>query len=143
MSDKDREYEIKYDSINDTYVVREVKEFEGFNFTDSTKPTIREKIHDGLVKTGRVGRILLTLCLNWYGSLFRYSSNSIISVLLGFVDIVCGKIIVPILIIWFDSSNILYFLILPLILWVIDLISIFTKNKIIFLGDKTYKNYLD
>ena len=142
MSDKEYEYEIKYDSLNDVYTVKE-KEVYHVDRSVSTDPTAREQIHDALLKTGRGGRIFFTLFFNWYGSLRRFSSNSAISFLFGLADIICGKIIAPILIICLGWSNTVYLLAPPLLFWIIDLISIFTKNEIIFLCDKKYLNYSD
>ncbi|MBE6684999.1 MAG: hypothetical protein E7592_05055 [Ruminococcaceae bacterium] len=141
MSDK--EWEVSYNEYNDTYTVKEAKKYD-YEYTPSTDPSARERLNKRLRNKGRGGKIFLTVLFNLYGSLYRFSSNTVIGFLCGLIDIVIGKIL-PLLalvqIVDYDSVNWFAVLLAPIILWIVDLVSIIKKNDIVFLGNKKYKNY--
>lgn len=90
MSDK--KYEIEYNKYSGKYEVTEVDTTPD-TYEPDTNPTAREKLHENLVNMGRSGKIFLTFFFNLYGSLFRFSSNTVIGFLLGLADLLIGKIL--------------------------------------------------
>lgn len=154
MSNK--EWEVSYNEYNNTYTVKEAKKYD-LSYTPSTTPTAREKLNKGLRKMGKGWKIFLTVLFNLYGSLYRFSSNTVIGCLFGLVELTLGKIL-PIVIFanFIDSLSsadygeawfffLVFFIIMSIctMLWIVDLISVIVKNDIVFLGNKKYKNYRD
>lgn len=153
MSEK--KYEVEYNKYTDKYEITEVDTTPIF-YEPNTNPTAREKLHDKLVNMGRSGKIFLTFFFNLYGSLFRFSSNTAGGFIIGLADLVLGKILAPFFpfgiyeIITGKANSwntidwcALAIAFIPFFLWFVDIISIFKKGTIVFIGDKKYKNYSD
>ena len=156
MSDK--KYEIEYNKYSGKYEVTEVDTTPD-TYEPDTNPTAREKLHENLVNMGRSGKIFLTFFFNLYGSLFRFSSNTVIGFLLGLADLLIGKILMVFWPLYVFSGEmakdfnkpasdmakaaLCVFCLLPFIVFIIDIISVLKKNTIVFLGDKKYLNYSD
>lgn len=154
MSEK--EWEVSYNEYNNTYTVKEAKHYD-FDSPPSTDPTRRENLNKKLRNMGKGGKIFLTILFNFYGSLFRFSSNTTIGFICGLLDLTLGKFALFYSCYYFiacivdsrfalesgDIYALMAFLALPVMILIIDLLSIIKKNDIIFLGNKKYKNYSD
>ena len=146
MSEK--EWEINYNEVTDTYTVKEKKPYE---YSPSTDDTGREKLNKKLRNMGKGGKIFLTVLFNLYGSLFRFSSNTSIGFIYGFLDLLLGKYLFYSLLVeatkivsegkYEDLYGYAILLAIQTLLWLIDLLSIISRNDILFLGNKEYKNY--
>ena len=151
MSEK--EWEVKYNEYNNTYTVKEAPKYD-YSYTPCTDPSLREKLNKGLRNMGKGGKIFLTILFDLYGSLYRFSSNTVIGCLFGLAELIIGKFLPIVMFAYFigglsvgDYGGEAWgcFLVLSMctLLWTIDLISIIVKNDIVFLGNKKYKNYKD
>ena len=161
MSDK--KYEVEYNEYTGKYEITEVDNSPVYASKPSTDPTFREKIHEKLDNMGRGGKIFLTFFFNLYGSLFRFSSNTVMGFLIGVGDLIFGKMITVMFLHAFITTIategiaafslmaptstadwfILILCIIPILFWLIDIISILRKDTIVFIGDKKYKNYFE
>ncbi len=148
MSDK--EWEVSYNKYNDTYTVKEAKKYD-LSYTPSTNPTMREELNKGLRRMRKGWKIFLTVLFNIYGSLYRFSSNTVIGCLFGLLELTLGKALHVVIFANFIGSLSVseygyalgFFAVLLIFsgVWLVDFISIIVKNDIVFLGNKKYKNY--
>ena len=150
MSDK--EWEVKYNEYDNTYTVKEAKKYD-LSYTPSTDLTVRERLNKGLRNMRKGWKIFLTIFLNFYGSLYRFSSNTVIGFIYGFAELVVGKILCCFVLSEFvmalyearyeEAQYLLPIVLILALLWIVDFISVIVKNDIVFLGNKKYKNYRD
>ena len=158
MSEK--EYRIEVDGEVE-YV--KIKEVEPDYYEPDYSASGRERMGYKLDAWPRWAKILLTIPLNIYGALLRFGGNTVLGVMLGFVDLVIGKICMVLIMSEFESAyekshnlsvimseavdyigwgkwSIILFI--PLFLWIIDFFSVLFFNRILLFGMKRYKDYV-
>lgn len=146
MSEK--EYEIEYNSISDTYTVKEKKPYESSDSEPSTAPTAREKMGERMRNMSKKNKIIFTLLFDLYGSLYRIGGNTTIGFLFGLFDLIILK---PLMFCVFSFigdletfEDFISFIILSGVIygiWIIDLISVIKHDDIKFIGMKRYGDY--
>ena len=156
MSEK--EYKVEYHG--DYVTVKEVEPSYS-NYTTNPNPTLRERMGKKIRATKKSTKIILTLCFNIYGILYRIGANRTSSVVFGIFNAFSTSVSIMLLpfmiiaaILYFYGmvhfndikemyTFIIYFLIIPIpfIIQIIDLLSVAISGDIVFLKMKKRKNY--
>ena len=159
MSEK--EYRIEVDGHVEYIKVKEVEDT-SICFEADYSPSFRERMGYKLDGWPRIAKLLLVLPFNIYGTLLRFGSNTAWGIILGFADLLFGKVAIFMILseiehayqktyniyeIWervvdFCDAEWLALAFVPVVFWIIDFFSVLLFNRVWFFGMKRYKDYI-